>query len=91
MSNSALVVDLFLKNNNIKFISTGGKLKKDFDSFIDPQARESYLLVDSTKFGQVSTVKWFELKGVRNIATDNKIHGNILQEFYDLGFNLIVA
>jgi len=135
VSNSALVIDLFLKNKSIGFVSTGGKLNKDFDSFVGPQAlqtindfngnkyffstssisveggvsdvyspdeiavknrmyrkaRESYLLVDSTKFGQVSTVKWFELKDVRNIVTDKKIPDDTLQEFRDMGLNMIVA
>lgn len=135
VSNSALVIDLFLKNKSIGFVSTGGKLNKDFDSFVGPQAlrtindfngnkyffstssisieggvsdvyspdeiavknrmyrnaRESYLLIDSTKFGQVSTVKWFELKDVRNVVTDNKVPNDILQEFRDLGLNMIVA
>ncbi len=135
VSNSALVIDLFLKNKSIGFVSTGGKLNKDFDSFVGPQAlqtindfngnkyffstssisveggvsdvyspdeiavknrmyrkaRESYLLVDSTKFGQVSTMKWFELKDVRNIVTDKKIPDDTLQEFRDMGLNMIVA
>ena len=118
VSNSALVIDLFLKNKSIGFVSTGGKLNKDFDSFVGPQAlrtindfngnkylpdeiavknrmyrnaRESYLLIDSTKFGQVSTMKWFELKDVRNVVTDNKVPNDILQEFRDLGLNMIVA
>jgi len=55
------------------------------------KARESYLLVNSTKFGQVSTVKWFELKDVRNIVTDKKIPDDTLQEFRDMGLNMIVA
>jgi DeoR/GlpR family transcriptional regulator of sugar metabolism len=135
VSNSALVVDLFLKNKNIGFISTGGKLNKDFDSFVGPQAirtiddfngnqyffstrsisidggvsdvyspdelavknrmfgnaREPYLLVDSTKFGMVSTVKCFELKDVRNIITDSNIPNDVLQEYRDFGLNVIVA
>jgi DeoR/GlpR family transcriptional regulator of sugar metabolism len=135
VSNSALVIDLFLKTKSIGFVSTGGKLNKDFDSFVGPQAlrtinefngdkyffstssisfeggvsdvyspdeiavknrmyrnaRESYMLIDSTKFGQVSTVKWFELKDVRNIVTDNNAPNDTLQEFRDMGLNMIVA
>ena len=135
VSNSALVVDLFLKNKNIGFISTGGKLNKDFDSFIGPQAirtiddfngnkyffssrsisidggvsdvyspdelavknrmygnaRESFLLVDSTKFRMVSTVKCFDLKDVQNIITDSNIPVDVLREYRDLGFDVIVV
>jgi DeoR/GlpR family transcriptional regulator of sugar metabolism len=135
VSNSALVIDLFLKNKNIGFVSTGGKLNKDFDSFVGPQsirtindfngnkyffstlsisaeggvsdvyspdeiavktrmyrnAQESYLLVDSTKFGRVSTVKWFELRDIRNIITDSKISEESLQQYRDMGLNMIVA
>jgi DeoR/GlpR family transcriptional regulator of sugar metabolism len=135
LSNSALVVDLFLNNKNIGFISTGGKLNKDFDSFVGPQAirtiddfngskyffsarsisidggvsdvfspdelavknkmysnaREAYLLVDSTKFNQVSTVKCFDVKELRNIITDSGIPGEVLQEYRDTGLNVIVV
>ena len=35
---STLVIDLFIKNKNNDFVSTGGKLNKDFDSFIVPQS-----------------------------------------------------
>jgi len=41
VSNSALMIELFLNNNNIDFVSTGGKLHKDFNSFVGPQALKS--------------------------------------------------
>jgi len=135
VSNSALVIDLFLKDEHIGFVSTGGKLNKDFDSFVGPQAlktvddfngnkyffstlsvskyggisdvyspdeiavktkmyrnaREAILLVDSTKFGRTSTVKWFELRDVKNIITDSKIEEQTLNEFRKMGINIVVA
>jgi DeoR/GlpR family transcriptional regulator of sugar metabolism len=135
VSNSALVIDLFLKNKNIGFVSTGGKLNKDFDSFVGPQAvraiddfngnryffstssisreggvsdvyspdeiavktrmytraREAFLLVDSSKFGRVSTIKWFELDEIRNIITDSKIEESTVAEFREMGLNVILA
>jgi DeoR/GlpR family transcriptional regulator of sugar metabolism len=135
VSNSALVVDLFLKNKNIGFVSTGGILNKDFDSFVGPQAirtiddfngnkyffstrsisleggvsdvyspdelavknrmygtaRESYLLVDSTKFGNVSTVKCFELRDMSTVVTDSGISDDVLLQYRDMGIRMVVV
>jgi DeoR/GlpR family transcriptional regulator of sugar metabolism len=135
VSNSALVVDLFLRNKNIGFVSTGGILNKDFDSFVGPQAirtiddfngnkyffstrsisveggvsdvyspdelavktrmygnaRESYLLVDSTKFGNASTVKCFELRDMSTIVTDSGIGDEVLQQYRDMGLNVVAV
>lgn len=135
VSNSALILDLFLKNKNIDFVSTGGKLNKDFDSFVGPQAlraiedfngnkcffstlsisieggvsdvfspdeisiktkmfkraNRSFLLVDSTKVGKVSTIKWFDLKDIEYIITDIKIPDDQLRSFREAGINFILA
>ncbi len=135
VSNSALVIDLFLKNKNIDFVSTGGKLNKDFDSFIGPHAlraienfngnvyffstscisieggisdvfspdeisvktkmfmnaKKSILLVDSTKFGKASTLKWFEMKDIHHIITDGKFPSDTVREFRESGIDIVVA
>jgi DeoR/GlpR family transcriptional regulator of sugar metabolism len=135
VSNSALTMELFLKNKYIDFVSTGGKLDKDFYCFVGPQAlkalddfngnkfffstlsispeggisdiyfpdeisiknkmhekaQKSFLLVDSTKFGKVSTIKWFELRDVGHIITDSGISEEHLQRFRDMEIDIIVA
>ncbi len=135
VSNSALVIELFLKNKNIDFVSTGGKLNKDFNSFVGPQAltsiddfngtlfffstlsismdggisdvfspdeisvkdkmfknaKRSILLVDSTKFGKSSTVKWFDLNDIELIITDSNMNPQQITEFQKIGVQLVTA
>lgn len=135
VSNSALLLNLFLKNRDIEFIATGGKLDKDFNCFIGPQAlraihdfngskfffstssisldggisdiyfpdemsikesmfrrsQKSFLLVDSTKFGKISTTKWFDPYEITCIITDRSISQERLREFKDTGIELVIA
>ncbi|MGZ5548546.1 MAG: hypothetical protein ACXWFZ_11410 [Nitrososphaeraceae archaeon] len=37
------------------------------------KSETTYLLVDSTKFIKISTIKWYELKDMDYIITDNNI------------------
>lgn len=135
VSNSALLLSLFLKNRDIEFIATGGKLDKDFNCFVGPQAlrtiydfngskfffstssisleggisdlyfpdemnikesmykrsQQSFLLVDSTKFGKISTIKWFELNDITNIITDSGISRERLKQLESAGITLVVT
>jgi len=54
-------------------------------------SRKSFLLVDSTKFGKESTVKWFEISDVDYIITDSGINKVYIDQFRKLGINLIIA
>ena len=134
ISNNAFISNLFLNNENIDLVSTGGKLNKELNCFAGPQAiksidnfngnnfflstscisieggisdifypdaidvktkmlqksKESYLLVDSTKFGKISASKWFELKDVNHIITDSNILNEQLREFKNAGVDLII-
>lgn len=51
----------------------------------------SYLLVDSTKFGKISTTKWFNLKEVDYIITDSKVTQEEIDNFKNNGIDLIIS
>jgi len=55
------------------------------------KSETSYLLVDSTKFGKISTTKWYELKDMDYIITDNNIPENELKKFNDSGIKITIA
>ncbi len=54
-------------------------------------SKVSYLLVDSTKFGKESTIKWFDITDVDHIITDNNISQDQLHQFHNNGFNVIIS
>ena len=55
------------------------------------KSRESYLLIDATKLGKISTSKWFEIGDMNHIITDSNISGEWLQEFRNIGVDLIIT
>lgn len=135
VSNNGFISDLFLNNNNIDLLITGGILNKKLNCYIGPQSIRSindfnanifflstscisvkgeisdifspdvidvkrrmfknsdtsYLLVDSTKFGKISTAKWFNLKEVDYIITDSKIPQREIDDFKNIGIDLIIS
>jgi DeoR family transcriptional regulator, fructose operon transcriptional repressor len=135
ISNSAFLSDLFLKNENIDLVVTGGMLNKELNCFIGPQtiktiddfngnkfflsssyvsikggisdiyqidiievklkmlqkSKESFLLIDSTKFGKTGSSKYFELSEMDHIITDSKILESEVQTFKRNGFQLIIT
>ncbi len=135
ISNNGFISDLFLNNNNIDFLITGGSLNKKLNCYVGPQAirsindfnanifflstsdvsvkgeisdiffpdvidvkrrmlknsKTSYLLVDSTKFGKISTAKWLNLKEVDHIITDSKISQREKENFKNKGIKLIIS
>ena len=54
-------------------------------------SKVSYLLVDSTKFGKESTIKWFDITDVDHIITDNYISEDQLLQFHNNGFDVIIS
>ena len=135
ISNSAFLSDLFLKNQNIELVITGGMLNKELNCFIGPQtiktidafngnkyflsssyisirggvsdiyhidvievklkmlqkSKESFLMIDSTKFGKIGASKYFELGDMDHIITDSKILESEVQAFKKTGIELIIA
>jgi DeoR family myo-inositol catabolism operon transcriptional repressor len=55
------------------------------------KSRETFLLVDSSKIGRTSVIKWFEPNEVDHIITDNSIDGEILALIARSNPSLIVA
>lgn len=94
-------VDYF--NANSFFLSTscisvgGGVSDIFFPDVIDVKTRmlrnskTSYLLIDSTKFGKISSAKWFSLKDIDYIITDSKISETEINNFKDIGIDLIIS
>lgn len=90
-------------NANSFFLSTscisveGGISDIFFPDVIDVKRRmfrnskNSYLLVDSTKFGKMSTTKWFSLKEVAYIITDSKVSQEEINNFKNNGVDLIIS
>ena len=54
-------------------------------------SKESFLLVDSTKFGKESTVKWFNTNDMDHIITDKGIDGKYIDQCQEKGIDLIIA
>ena len=54
-------------------------------------SKVSYLMVDSTKFGKESTIKWFETSDVDHVITDSNISDEQLRQFQSEGVNVIVT
>ena len=55
------------------------------------KSRETFLLVDSSKIGRTSVIKWFEPNEVDHIITDNYIDEEILARIARGKPSLIVA
>jgi len=50
------------------------------------KSKESFLLVDSTKIGKTSIIKWFDIDAVDYIITDDKTYTVKTKSFSDLNF-----
>ena len=54
-------------------------------------SKVSYLLVDSTKFGKESTIKWFEISDVDHVITDSNLAKDQLRQFQTRGVEIITT
>ena len=54
------------------------------------QASESVLLVDHTKLGKVSRVKYCDPGQIDMLVTDKPVHDAVLRPFQDWGMRIVV-
>ena len=73
----AMVTDLF----NPDLMEITKEMKK--------RSKESFLLIDSTKFDSVSPLKWFDLSEINCIITDSNIHANYVDFLKKINIELI--